>query len=381
VSGPGVLQARARLRLGAFLLDVDLEPVSPGVTAIFGPSGAGKSQLLAAIAGASRPDEGRIILRGAALFDSQAGVEVAMERRGIGWVFQDGRLFPHLGVEANLRYGARRAGGRDAGVRFDALVEALGIGHLLARRPENLSGGERQRVAIGRALLSQPALLLMDEPLAALDLHRRAEILPYLERLRALAPELAILYVTHALSEVVRLADRLVIMDGGTIAAQGALAEVLARTDLPVIAARADAAAALDLQVEGHDAARGLTRLLAGRAVLLAPRLALAPGARVRAAALARDVLLATEAPRGLSARNVLPATVQTLAPSGRADGVVLASVQLQGGPTILSALTSDAVAELRLHPGRQVYAIVKSVAVEGLSPGGLLQALESDAV
>lgn len=370
------LEVRVRRRLGAFRLDAALESPSGGVTALFGPSGAGKSQLLAAIAGAARPDEGRIALGDRVLYDSAAGVDVAPERRAVGWVFQDGRLFPHLSVAENLRYGARRARGRDAGVRFDEVVEALDVGPLLPRRPQGLSGGERQRVAIGRALLSQPALLLMDEPLAALDLRRRTEILPYLERLRALAP-LPVVYVTHALSEAIRLADRLVVMEGGRVLAQGPLADVLARTDLPMLAGRADAASALEARVLDHDAARQLTRLaLAGGGQVVTPRLTSAPGTPVRLAILARDVLLAREPPRGLSARNVLPAGVEALTPP-RPDGVVLLRLRLEGGAALLSAVTTDAVADLALRPGAPVFAVVKSVAVEGVGPGGLLQALE----
>jgi molybdate transport system ATP-binding protein len=373
------LQARVRRRLGAFRLDVDVEAPPAAVTAVFGPSGAGKSQLLAAIAGAGRPDEGRVVLDGRMLFDSARRIDTPMERRGVGWVSQDGRLFPHLTVEANLRYGARRARGRQAGVRFDDVVDVLGVAHLLQRRPDGLSGGERQRVAIGRALLSQPALLLMDEPLAALDLPRRAEILPYLERLRELSPA-PILYVTHALSEVVRLADRLLILQAGRVLAQGPLAEVLARTDLTLITGRPDTVTALELVVTGAEEAGGLTRLMAGGAVLLAPRLSRArPGQTVRAAVLARDVLIATAWPHGLSARNVLPATVESLA-SPRSDGVVLVGVRLKDGPLLLSAVTTDAVGDLRLCPGADVFAILKSVAIEGLPGGGLLQTIEMTA-
>ena len=375
VPSAGGLQVQVCRRVGGFNLDVGFQAPGGGVTAIFGSSGAGKSQLLSAIAGAGRPDGGRIVLDGRVLFDSAAHVDLPMERRAIGWVFQDGRLFPHLSVEANLRYGARRARGREAGVGFDALIEALGIGLLLGRRPAELSGGERQRVAIGRALLSQPALLMMDEPLAALDLPRRAEILPYLERLKSLASP-PILYVTHALSEVVRLADHLIVLDQGHVVAEGPLAEVLAREDLPILAARPDAAVAFDAVVAGHDDGRGLTRLALGEAALLTPRLPLAVGARIRAAVLARDVLLASEPPLGLSARNVLPARVEALA-APRADGVVLVRVRLQGGPALLSAITRDAVQALQIVAGAPVYAVVKSVAIEGLSPGGLIRAFE----
>ncbi len=375
-AGPawGGLQVRVRKRLGGFQLDAAFEG-GDGVTALFGPSGAGKSQILAAIAGASRPDAGRVTLGEAVLYDSDRGVDVAMERRAIGWVFQDGRLFPHLSVEANLRYGERRARGRDAGVRFEEMVDILGVAPLLARRPAALSGGERQRVAIGRALLSQPALLLMDEPLAALDLPRRAEILPYLERLKTRV-RLPILYVTHALSEVVRLADRLVVLEAGRVLAQGPLAEVLAREDLPILAGRPDAAVALDGVVAGQDQARGLTRLAVGEASLWVPALARPIGAGVRAAVLARDVLLATTAPQGLSARNILPGTVEAIG-APRGQGVMLVRVRLEGGPALLSAVTGDAVQALALRPGAPVHAVIKSVAVEGVAPGGLLQAFD----
>ena len=364
-----------RRRVGDFTLDAAFQ-APRGVTAVFGASGAGKSQLLAAIAGAVRPDSGRVALDGRLLFDSAERIDVPMERRAVGWVFQDGRLFPHLSVEANLRYGARRARGRAAGVRFDDLVEALGVAALLSRRPSGLSGGERQRVAIGRALLSQPALLMMDEPLAALDLPRRAEILPYLERLKSLCA-LPILYVTHALSEVVRLADQLVVLEQGRVAAHGPLADVLVREDIPTLIGRPDAAAAADVIVVGHDDARGLTRLALGDAVLLVPRLPLGLGATARAAVLARDVLLASEPPQGLSARNVLPARVERLAPA-RTDGVVLVRVRLDGGPALLAALTRDAILALAIAPGVPIYAVIKSVAVEGLSPGGLIQMFET---
>ena len=374
--GRGALQVAVRKRLGEFQLDAAFTAAEAGVTAIFGPSGAGKSQTLAAIAGAIRPDAGRVALGAEVLFDGTRRIDLAMERRRIGWVFQDGRLFPHLSVEANLDYGARRARGRDAGVRRDEVLEMLGLQPLLERRPDGLSGGERQRVAIGRALLSQPALLLMDEPLAALDLARRAEILPYLARLKAVY-RLPILYVTHALSEVLNLADRLVLMERGRVVAEGALGEVTSREDLPQLTLRPDAAVALEATVESHDPARGLTRLRVGEAVLLVPGLQKTIGDAVRAVVLARDVLLATERPHGLSARNILPGTVEAVA-APRLDGIVMVRVRLSGGRSLLCAVTGDAVEALGLAPGVAIFAIVKSVAVEGLAHGGLLQALET---
>jgi molybdate transport system ATP-binding protein len=247
--------------------------------------------------------------------------------------------------------------------RFGEVVEVLGIGHLLARRPAALSGGERQRVAMGRALLSQPRILLMDEPLSALDAARKAEILPFLERLKSSFP-LPILYVSHSLTEVTRLADRLVVMEAGRVLAEGPLAEVLVRGDLPGLTGRPDAAAALDLAVAGHDPARGLTRLAAAGVEVLVPRLDRPAGAAARVLVMARDVLIAREPPGRISARNILAATVEALAP--RPDGAVLVTLALAPGLKLLSAITEDAAHALELSTGAPVWAVVKSVAVEG---------------
>lgn len=369
------LSVRVGKALGAFRLDAAFEAAPRGVTALFGASGAGKSTVLAAVAGALRPDRGRIALDGRALFDAEAGIDLPMERRAVGWVFQDARLFPHLTVAANLRYGLERARGRPVRVGVQAVTAVLGIEGLLERRPRDLSGGERQRVSMGRALLSQPDLLLMDEPLSALDAPRKAEILPFLETLKT-AFDLPILYVTHSFSEVTRLADRLVVMEAGKVVAQGPLAEVLARTDLPLLAGRSDAASALEARVARHDPQRGLTHLRLGDAEILTPRLDRAAGSAVRVLILARDVLIATEEPRGLSARNVLPARVERL--DARADGTVLATLRLSGAAAVvLAAVTRDAVEALSLAPGLAVWAVVKSVAVEGGRDGGLLAALD----
>jgi molybdate transport system ATP-binding protein len=211
-----------KTRHGRFHLDAAFEG-SEGVTVLFGPSGAGKSSILAAVAGALRPDEGRIVLGERTLLDRSRGIDEPPERRAIGWVFQDARLFPHLGVEGNLRYGLERVRGRPSPIAFDAVVEALGVGPLLNRRPLSLSGGEAQRVALGRALLSQPRLLLMDEPLAALDEDRKAEILTFIERVRDLFGT-PMLYVTHSRSEARRLADRVVRLEAGAVVATGGAA-------------------------------------------------------------------------------------------------------------------------------------------------------------
>lgn len=370
------LEVRVEKRLGAFRLNAAFEVPARGVTALFGVSGAGKSSVLAAIAGALRPDRGRIALGPETLFDSEARIDRPMEARGVGWVFQDSRLFPHLDVARNLGYGLARAKARPRRFTLEEVAAVLGIEALLHRRPRDLSGGERQRVAVGRALLSQPRLVLMDEPFAGLDALRRAEIAPFLDRVKA-AFDLPILHVTHSLAEVARLADRMVVLEQGEVLAQGAVAEVLARTDIPLLAGRVDAAAAVEATVAAHDADRGLSRLSFGDTALLTPILDLPVGAAVRALVLARDVLVATERPSGLSARNILPAAIERL--EARADGTVLASLTLAAAPgvTLLSALTRDAVAALGLAPGAAVWAVVKSVAVEGGRQGGLLAALD----
>ncbi len=355
------LEVSARHGFPGFALDVALAAPTPGVTALFGPSGSGKSTLLAAVAGLLRPRSGRVALDGVVLLDTAAEQDVPAERRRCGVVFQDARLLPHLSVEGNLRYGARRAPRHATGPGFVETVELLGLAALLRRRPRALSGGERQRVALGRALLSRPRLLLMDEPLAALDGPRKAEILPFLERLRD-AARLPILYVTHALDEVDRLADTLVLLDGGRVQAAGPLQALAARTDLPILSGRRDAGAVLPCAVDAHDAARGLTWLGFPGGQLVVPLRPEPTGSRLRLRLRARDVAVATAAPRGISSHNILPATVAAVDPAGAHE----AFVTLRAGPTpVLARLTRDAVAQLALAPGREVFALVKSTAFD----------------
>jgi molybdate transport system ATP-binding protein len=292
-------------------------------------------------------------------------VWVPPERRLLGVVFQDARLFPHMSVDGNLRYGQRRAkaepGGADP-IGFDEVVALLGLGAMLARRPHTLSGGERQRVAIGRALLARPRLLLMDEPLASLDGARKAEILPYLARLKA-SLTLPIVYVTHSLDEVARLADTLVLIEGGRCVAAGPLGEIAARADLP-LAARDDAAAVLSATVAGHDRARRLTLLAMGGTRLLVPLREAAIGAALRVRVPARDVMLATQAPHGISVQNALAGTVRRIV---AVDGeAALVEVALDGA-ILLARVTPDAVARLGLAEGSAVIALVKSMSVEVL--------------
>lgn len=356
-----MLDVSARHRLGAFFLDISFSAQTPGVTALFGPSGSGKSTVLSVVAGLLRPQAGRVALDGTVLLDSAAGIDVPAERRRCAVVFQDAKLLPHLSVETNLRYGARRAPREASGPGFDEVVGLLGIAPLLRRRPRALSGGERQRVALGRALLARPRLLLMDEPLAALDGPRKAEILGFLERLRDVA-RVPVLYVTHALDEVDRLADTLVLMDAGRVLAAGPLEALAARTDLPALSGRRDAGAVLSCTVGAHDAARGLTRLVFTGGALQVPLRPEAAGTRLRLRLRARDVAVATEAPRGLSSHNILPGTVSAIVPASLHE----AFVTVQVGPTpLLARLTRDAVATLGLAPGQALFAVVKSTAFD----------------
>ena len=304
-----------------------------------------------------------MVVDGAVLADTAAGQWTLPERRRVGLVSQDARLFPHMSVATNLRYGQRRA--PPGPVRFDDIVGLLGLEGVLGRRPRTLSGGERQRVAIGRALLAQPRLLLMDEPLASLDAARKAEIIPYVTALQR-AVALPIVYVTHAMAEVLQLATTLVLLERGRVAAVGTVAELSGRADV-MLAARPDAAAVLEGQVAGHDPARGLTRLEAGGVVLWVPLMAAPAGLPVRARIPAQDVILAGPQAASLagvlSLHNVIPGRV--LAVVAQAAGASVLVEIAVGGGVLLSKVTRDAVDRLSLTPGAMVLALVKSVAIE----------------
>lgn len=345
-------------RVGDFQLDVAFT-AETGVTAVLGRSGAGKSTVVAAVAGLARPDAGRIALGGETLFDSGRRIDLAPRRRRVGVVFQESRLLPHLSVRTNLLFGRRRR--RDAvAPSFEQVVETLGIGALLDRRPRSLSGGERQRVAIGRALLSGPRALLFDEPLAALDAERKAEILPFLEAL-VREVELPVLYVTHALEEARRLAERLVVLDGGRVIADGPVEHAIAAAGLASAGDRMLDATTVDAVVVERDEVYQLTGLALGQHRVWVPGLIGAPGDEARLRFLARDVALALDPPARSSVRNVLPGVVRGVK---RGTGPY-ASVQVDVGGAVLRAeITRRALDELALAPGRMVYALVKSVAV-----------------
>ena len=355
------IEVDLRHRFAEQTLDIRFTVPSPGVTALFGRSGAGKSTTLMAIAGLLRPDTCRIVVDGEVLADSAAAIFLPPERRRVGLVFQDARLFPHMSVANNLRYGMRRAPPGPIG--FDEVVDLLGIAGLMSRRPHTLSGGERQRVAIGRALLSQPRLLLLDEPLSGLDGARKAEILPYLARLKA-ALRLPMLYVSHAPDEVLRLADTLVLIKDGHVVGAGPVTEVAARGDLP-FSRRDDAGALLIGHVLGHEAARGLTRINGGGAIWLVPLLDLPVGTPCRIRIPAREVILAARSPEAISVQNIVPGTLRHIAAEPTRHSA-LVEIALPDG-ALLARVTPDAITRLGLHEGGPVLALVKSTAIEVL--------------
>jgi molybdate transport system ATP-binding protein len=326
----------------------------PGVTALFGRSGSGKTTLVDIVAGLIRPQHGRVAVDGQTLVDTERGVFLPSHRRRIGYVFQDSRLFPHLSVRRNLLYGswfARESGG--AASDFAGIVELLGVGALLERQPDSLSGGEKQRVAIGRALLAHPRLLLMDEPLAALDEARRAEILPYIERLRDIG--VPILYVSHSVAEVARLATTVVLLADGTVTAVGPVSDILPLAD------SGDGGSVVEAQVARHDEEFQLTTLSSRAGELHVPKLTAPVGAPVRAYIRSRDVMLSLRPPLDISAMNVLAGTVASLTHNG-----AQAEVRLDcNGAALTARLTAKSVQRLALTPGRPVYAVIKSVSFE----------------
>lgn len=360
-----MIEVEVQKRLGDFELAAEFSAPSAGITALFGRSGAGKTTLINALAGLIRPDRGRIAVDDEILFSAVDGIDRRPERRRLGYVFQESRLFPHYSVRGNLDYGRPRGRPRDPALAFEAVVELLRLEALLSRRPNDLSGGEKQRVAIGRALLANPRLLLMDEPLASLDLAHRAEILPFIEELRDRL-HIPIIYVSHAMEEVVRLADTLVLMSEGRVAAVGAVEDLTSRLDLRPLTERFEAGAVIRASVAGNDLVFGLTELGFAGGRLRVPHLGLPLGTPVRARIRARDVALALERPRGLSILNVFAGRVVEIA----ADQGPMVDVRLDIGkpdrPVALWArITRRSTHDLQLEVGKPIHALVKSVALD----------------
>ncbi len=359
-----MLRVELSKRRGSFRLEAGFTLPRAGVLALFGPSGCGKSTLIQCIAGLEDPDGGQIELDGECFFDAVARSSVPAEKRGIGYVFQDARLFPHLSVAGNLGYGASRSR-RKPFVGFDEVVDLLNLRSLLARRPGRLSGGERQRVAIGRALLSQPRLLLLDEPLASLDAARREEVLPYLERLRDRLA-LRMVYVSHQFDEVLRLATDLVLMRDGSVIAQGDIATVSRGPALRSLISADMVGAVLEARPLGPDERSGLMRLQVGNGELQVPADGLEPGRTVRVQLLARDIIIATEPVAHLSVRNSLAGVIDEV--SREDAGADLLSIDIGGGELLLARITPAATAALGLQAGRRVWALIKAGAIRGHS-------------
>ena len=357
-----MLELELTAALGPFALAANFSAPTPGVTALFGPSGSGKSTLVKALAGLLPQARGSVRFDGTSWLDSASGTHVPAEHRRIGCVFQDARLFPHLDVLGNLRYGERRAPAVGRYAAGPEIIALLGLGTLLRRRVHQLSGGERQRVALGRALLAQPRLLLLDEPLAAIDTARRDEVLPYLESLRD-RYAIAMLYVSHQYDEVLRLATHVVLLEHGRVLASGTPSALSLDPRLRRLIGSEAVGAVLDLDVLAVDAGSGLVSVALGDEVLRFTLPGAQAGARLRLNILARDVILATARPEGLSVRNALPATLVALSDEG--PDAVLATLAIADA-RLLARITRAAVSELGLVPSMAVWALIKAASLRG---------------
>jgi len=351
------IAARFRFSLDDFRLEVDLELPERGVTSLFGPSGCGKTSLLRAIAGLDRHDNG--YLKVGELLWQDGHTFLPPHRRPIGYVFQEASLFEHLSVQANLEYGLRRVPEAERAIPLDRAIALLGIAPLLPRKPATLSGGERQRVAIARAIAVSPRLLLMDEPLAAVDVARRQEILPWLESLHR-ELDIPVIHVSHAPEEVARLADHLVLMRAGRVVATGDMHDLFTRLDLP-LALEADATSVIEATVSGHDEEYRLTRLEFAGGQLIMSRQAIAVGSPVRLRLAARDVSLTLQRQSGTSILNILPVTVDEISLDDEAQVTVRV---LAGGIPLLARITRKSALELGLQPGIEVFAQIKGIAL-----------------
>ena len=357
-----MLSVALRKQRDGFALNVAFEAPTPGIVALFGRSGCGKSTTIDLIAGLLAPDEGHARLDDTTLFDTSVGSSVPAEKRRIGYVFQDSRLFPHFTVAGNLRYGLKRARDVEERIGFDEVVALLGLKSLLVRRPHQLSGGERQRVALGRALLSQPRLLLLDEPLASLDVARRDEVLPYFEVLRDRL-SIPMIYVSHQFDEVLRLATHVVLLDSGRVVAQGSPSAVSLQPELRAIVGPEAVGAVLDGTIASVDESGRLAELHLGNGTLRLSVRDVRVGANVRVQLLARDIILATEPPHALSVRNSIEGVVAEI--TDDEDDAQLVRVDI-GGLFVLSRVTTAAVVALGLQRGSAVWVLIKAVSMRG---------------
>ncbi|MDR3410245.1 MAG: molybdenum ABC transporter ATP-binding protein [Formivibrio sp.] len=352
------IEIQLALAFPAFQLDVDLALPGRGVTALFGHSGSGKTTLLRCLAGLEKAPHARIQVNGVCWQDQQRFVPT--HQRALGYVFQEASLFPHLSVRKNLEFGQKKHSSASRRQQLEQSAELLGIAHLLERDPERLSGGERQRVAIARALLTNPQILLMDEPLAALDLKRKQEILPYLERLHD-ELEIPMIYVSHSPDEVARLADHLVLLNEGQVVASGPLQETLARVDLPAVFAD-DAGVVLDTVIGAHDDTDLLSQLDFAGGHIFVGRQSAPVGKKLRCRIHARDVSLTLQKQEGTSILNLVPGRVVDFADTDNPANV-LVRLDMDGTP-LLARITHRSLRLLDLHPGKEVWAQIKAVAL-----------------
>jgi molybdate transport system ATP-binding protein len=365
-----MLDIQVARRQGSFQVDAAFQTGSTGITALFGPSGAGKTSVINMVAGLSRPDNGRIVVKDRVLFDSARDINLPPERRSIGYIFQDGRLFPHLTVRSNLTYGMKLTPPSQRCIGLDQVVDLLGIEGLIDRRPMTLSGGEKQRVAIGRALLTSPRLLLMDEPLASLDQARKSEVIPFIGKLPA-ALSIPIIYVTHSTDEVLRLADDMVLMHCGKSVAAGKMPEIIHLPEFQKVIGRQEAFSVAAMVVKNHYQSGGLTLLQGPVVCLKVPLMKCAVGEPIRVRIRARDVAIALEPPSNTSVQNILEATIErvNLLDSSLVD------VRLNVGFPLLAQVPIKAKDDLKLTVGQKVFALIKSMSIsagtidEGSSP------------
>ncbi|EJM83441.1 molybdenum ABC transporter, ATP-binding protein [Pseudomonas sp. GM74] len=357
-----MIQMRLKLRYSGFALNVDLQLPGRGVTALYGHSGSGKTTCLRCIAGLERADQGFIQVNDEVWQDSDNRIFVAPHKRALGYVFQEASLFPHLSVLANLEFGLKRIPRPQRRVDMAHATELLGISHLLDRHPQHLSGGERQRVGIARALLTSPKLLLMDEPLAALDAQRKGEILPYLQRLHD-ELDIPVLYVSHSQDEVARLADHIVLLSNGKALASGPIGQTLARLDLP-LAMGDDAGVVIEGRVSAYDADYQLLSLQLPDTSLdiRVPHTPMDVGQALRCKVQARDVSLSLDNAGHSSILNRLPVTVVS---EMNADNAAHVLIRLDAaGTPLLARITRYSRDQLNVHPGQPLWAQIKAVAV-----------------
>ncbi|NKB21031.1 MAG: molybdenum ABC transporter ATP-binding protein [Alphaproteobacteria bacterium] len=359
-------------QLGSFSISTKFESQARGIVALFGQSGSGKTSIINMIAGLLKPDSGRIEIDGRVLFDAENNINLKIEERRIGYVFQESRLFPHLSVRRNLHYGRKRAptGGRE--VDFDQVIDVLGIGHLLDQKPLTLSGGEQQRVALGRALLSNPDILLMDEPLASLDVARKSEILPFIEMVRD-SFDVPIVYVSHAIDEIIRLADTLVLVDNGEIAAVGPVEALTSRLDLRRLTGRYDAGSVIPATVDSHDEKYGLTTLSFNGGTLRVPHVTAREGTNVRVRIRAHEVSLSLQKPDGVSQINVLHGKIREIGGiRDNHDGTTPHDIDIcvDIGVPLWVRITRWSLDQMALSEGKEVYALIKSTSIDRQSLG-----------